>query len=332
MENENQVSIKSLILLWAFAETSIGGVLHALKLPFTGILVGGIAVISIALIGFYQKPGTNEILRALIIVLMAKLLVSPHSPWQAYIAVAFQGYIGSLIYRSNSNFKVKTMMFATLALFESAIQKLLVALIIFGNDFFSSLDIAANSVVGSMGWNPEFSFVYTVFGTYIFLHLLTGIILGFWIPRIPDDVAGFRMPELDFDPVTSETKMKKYKKRIWITTGVFIAILLTLKWLIPDTPSMVLVYMFVRALLISLILVFVVGPLIKNWVKRWIQRKNIDATSWNDIIDMLPRFSLKAFAVLKYVQQQFSGLARIRYFLLGIIVVSAKEVNDTWQK
>ena len=55
------INTKSLILLWAFAESGIGGILHGLKLPFTGIFVGGIAVICIALLGFYDEQN-NELI------------------------------------------------------------------------------------------------------------------------------------------------------------------------------------------------------------------------------------------------------------------------------
>lgn len=325
-----QVSIKSFILLWAFAETSIGGVLHALKLPFTGILVGGVAVISIALIGFYQKEGSKSIMEALAIVLMIKLLVSPHSPWQAYIAVFFQGYLGSLIYRRKNNFKLKTLIFALIALFESAVQKLLVALLIFGNNFFDSLDLAADSVIGSFGWDAEFSLVYTVFNIYIFLHLLTGLLLGLWIPKIPLEINSYMesMPYFkELKPIEPK-KLARFKKRMWLSLGIFIIILIILKWLLPETRYSELLWMFLRALLISMLLVVVVGPLIKHWVKKIIANRNINTSSWNDIIDILPRFSMMVSALLKFVRAEYKGMARIKHFLLGIIVLSIKVVNE----
>lgn len=323
------INLRSFILLWAFAETSIGGLLHALKLPFTGILVGGIAVISISMLGYYQKQGESRILEALFIVLMVKLLASPHSPWQAYIAVAFQGYLGSLLYRNKHNFKVKTMVFGVVALFESAIQKLLVTLLIFGNSFFESLDLAAASVVSAFGLKADFSLVYTIFGIYIFLHLLVGLILGIWIPKIPLEVKGFapKMASIKQAEPIEKSKLAKYKKRIWVSMVVFVLILAGVKWLLPETKYSILIWMFFRALLISLLLVFIVGPLIKKWVKKWIVRKNIDASSWNDIIDMIPQFSLKAFGVMKYVNQHYTGLNKVKYFLIGIITLSVNEMD-----
>lgn len=323
------INLKSFILLWAFAETSIGGVLHALKLPFTGIFVGGIAVICIAMLGYYQKAGERRILEALFIVLMVKLLVSPHSPWQAYIAVTFQGYLGSLIYRNNQNFKLKTLIFAMIALFESAIQKLLVTMLIFGVHFFESLDSAATSVVSAFGLDAGFSFVYTAFGIYISLHLLVGLILGMWIPKIPGQVIDFapKIAYIEQAKPIDKLKLAKYKRSVWASIVVFILILACMKWLLPETKYSMLIWMFFRALLISLLLVFIVSPLIKKWVKKWVASKNIDASSWNDIIDMIPQFTLKVIGVMKFVNQNFKGFNKVKYFLIGIITLSVNELD-----
>ena len=43
-------AIQRLTALWAFTESGLGGIMHALQIPFTGLLVGGMAVIMISLI------------------------------------------------------------------------------------------------------------------------------------------------------------------------------------------------------------------------------------------------------------------------------------------
>ncbi len=49
----NSNAITKLILLWAFSESALGGMLHALRIPLTGLFVGGSAVIFISLIAHY---------------------------------------------------------------------------------------------------------------------------------------------------------------------------------------------------------------------------------------------------------------------------------------
>ena len=93
----NHSAVNRLTALWALNESGLGGVLHAAKFPFTGIFVGGFAVILISLIARYSNYSFKAILKATAMVLMIKAAVSPHSPFPAYLAVSFQGLLGALI-------------------------------------------------------------------------------------------------------------------------------------------------------------------------------------------------------------------------------------------
>ncbi|MCX7875007.1 MAG: hypothetical protein N2321_02445, partial [Melioribacteraceae bacterium] len=44
-----------LTTLWAFTESTLGGILHALRIPFTGLFVGSASVFFISLIAQYSK-------------------------------------------------------------------------------------------------------------------------------------------------------------------------------------------------------------------------------------------------------------------------------------
>ena len=88
---ERVIAIQRLTALWALNECGLGGILHALQSPFTGLLVGSIAMICIALICAFAEKKWQAAMTSLAIVLVIKALVSPHSTPTAYIAVAFQG-------------------------------------------------------------------------------------------------------------------------------------------------------------------------------------------------------------------------------------------------
>ena len=53
-EIQKQIIIKRLTAMWALSEAALGGLLHALKVPFTGLFVGGVSVIFISLIGYFS--------------------------------------------------------------------------------------------------------------------------------------------------------------------------------------------------------------------------------------------------------------------------------------
>src|SRR5687768_5451737 len=118
-----------LFALWVVCEAFAGGIMHAARIPFTGMIVSSLGVTCIILIAYYI-PSRTRIIEATIIVASFKLLLSPHSPPTAYIAVFFQGYMGQLLFMSNRHFKVKAIVLAVLSLVEASIQRILVLLIL----------------------------------------------------------------------------------------------------------------------------------------------------------------------------------------------------------
>ncbi len=96
---QNLNAITRLTALWAFNESGLGGLMFALKIPLTGFFVGGFAVLLIGLIAWYAQRDYRQVLKATVLVLIIKATVSPHAPLPAYLAVAFQGVAGALIYR-----------------------------------------------------------------------------------------------------------------------------------------------------------------------------------------------------------------------------------------
>ena len=94
---EDRLSILKITALWAFSESAFGGILHALTIPFRGLFIASAAVLFISLIALFSKS-SKEILKATLIVILIKAVVSPHSPLTAYIAVSLQGMLGFSIF------------------------------------------------------------------------------------------------------------------------------------------------------------------------------------------------------------------------------------------
>ena len=133
---ERVLAIQRITALWALNECGLGGILHALQSPFTGLLVGSIAMICIALICAFAEKKWQAVMTSLAIVLVIKALVSPHSTPTAYIAVIFQGVSGAFIYRYIPGLLFGSVLFACLGLIESAVQRLLVLTILYGNSLW----------------------------------------------------------------------------------------------------------------------------------------------------------------------------------------------------
>ena len=171
--------MQRLTALWAFTECGLGGIMHALQVPFTGLLVGGMAVIMISLIADFSEYNYKQILKSAIVVLIVKAMVSPHTPFPAYIAVAFQAVLG---YGLFSLFKVNffsIVLLSTIAMLESAIQKLLVLTLFFGESLWKAMDsmiaLLANQF-GSIVANGS----YWIVGIYLFIYLAGGFFIA-WL-------------------------------------------------------------------------------------------------------------------------------------------------------
>lgn len=314
--------ISGLICLWALAESGIGGVLHALKLPFTGIFVGGFAVLSICLIAWYSTD-KKEILKALSIVLAVKLLASPHSPWQAYVAVAFQGLLGYILLHQRKNFAVRTFIFAILCMLESALQKIILAFLIFGTDFFDAIDKAAVNFALSLGMDLNASLVNWVFMVYTFLHLLTGLALGWWIPSLPSTIEGMAHPPKSSLPATRAIKAKKMPSWVGLTL-VLIGGMALIYAFLPEGLRFNVLYLLVRVVLITLALTFLIGPLVKKLILKYLSRNQQSDTVVRDVLNRLPAYKNKLIEQYSFASQNYKGLAIIKVFILGMLVFSLK--------
>ena len=105
----NKYIIEKLTALWALNESGLGGFLHVFNSPFTGLIVGGVSILLISLIAYYAENKWQAILKALVIVLIIKMAVSPYSPFGAYVAVSFQAVLGAILF-SNFSWKGATIM------------------------------------------------------------------------------------------------------------------------------------------------------------------------------------------------------------------------------
>src|SRR5688500_13846567 len=121
---DNKKLYYRLIALWAVCEAFAGGIMHAAKIPFTGMIVSSLAVTCIILIAYFV-PVRGSIIKATIIVAIFKLLLSPHSPPTAYLAVFFQGYIAELLFFNRKFFRASAIALGIIALVESSIQRML---------------------------------------------------------------------------------------------------------------------------------------------------------------------------------------------------------------
>ena len=181
--SDRNVAIQRLTALWALNECGLGGILHALNSPFTGLLVGSLAMVCIAFICALADNKWKAVLGALIVVLVIKALVSPHSSPTAYVAVAFQAITGALIYRFIPFFMVASLFFLSLGLLESAMQRLIMLTLLYGNTLWEAVDIWGKYVTDRWGVLLPLKSSTLVIYTYLAIHLVVGLLIGYFVTQ-----------------------------------------------------------------------------------------------------------------------------------------------------
>ena len=317
-----------LIALWVICEAFAGGIMHGIKLPFSGLIVSSLAVTCIILIAYYV-PSRSAILKATVIVAIFKLMLSPHSPPTAYIAVFFQGLLGQSLLSDRRFFKAGAITLAVLALVESAIQRILVLVIVYGNNLWKSINEFIQKLTHEKT-TTNYSFI--IAGSYILLHALIGVFVGIYAGRLARRSEDWKTiyPSLVFDKKNIEQEEifqrgKKRKKLKWVFVMIWLLLLVFYmqSFLQPAhalLPKGIITDMILRSVLIILSWYLIVAPLMMLLLKKILhaqQQKN--RTEINEVMLLVPQTKY-IFKKSLQVSESEKGLTRLKLFLKTLLV------------
>ncbi|MEI8053387.1 MAG: hypothetical protein WCH52_06530 [Bacteroidota bacterium] len=320
--NHQSIIITRLTALWALSECALGGMMHALKIPFTGIFVGGLAVICIALISFHAHSVFKEVMKATIIVLMVKAGVSPHTPVPAYIAVSFQGLLGALIFSVSKNFKRSAPFFGFLAITESAIQKFLFTTLIFGKSVWVALDIFVKSVLEDLHLPNNFSFSFWMITAYIIIYAVWGLILGIFISGMPVALDKIKSENIKIEKasVIFNERKNKFKWLSYLLVLSFIVIIFFI-----DGKINHVIYIVLRSLAVTMLLFVIARPLIVLLINYFGKNKKEELSQ---VMNLLPKIRSYVAPSFTLAKKSFNGINRYKYFILYLIHFSISDNID----
>jgi len=316
----NEKAVNRLTALWALNESGLGGILHAAKFPFTGIFVGGFAVILISLIARYSDYSFKSIIRATVMVLIIKAAASPHSPLPAYLAVTFQGVLGALIFALARNFKFAPIVFGGLALLESAIQKILLTVLFFGTSIWKSVDEFVISTLKILQLPANFSFSEWIAIIYVVLYFVLGLLIGRFANQIPETVSSVDFSMITFSDTNYLFKQNRKKRKSLL---VIAALLILLSFqLIGVFEDWLFAQLLARVIFFMLLFYYVVGPLTTKLIKILSRNRSKEIEELNEEVANL-RMTVRP--VLSHVTKNYQGINRIKMFVLYMVAIS---LND----
>lgn len=321
MKNNKSV-LDKLTALWALNESGLGGFLHVFNSPFTGFIVGGISILLISLIAYYAENKWQAILKALFIVLIIKMAVSPYSPFAAYIAVSFQAVFGAFLFSNFSWKGVTFMVLGFVTFLESASQKLIVLTIVYGENLWEAIDIYGYWVQNKMNFISETSSTSILIGIYLTVYGVGGILAGIFIKSILKIISQekkqeFHLPKLAESLPNQKNKKKSFKTKViwvWLITVAIIV----LAFAIFGGPLFgweKAIYIVLRSFLILMLWYLVLGPLLLKLIRNYLSKK--ESKYQNDIsnaMDLFPYFR----QIISYTWKEskhFKGYERFKYFM-----------------
>ncbi len=323
ISDENQKIIFRLTALWALNECGLGGFLHALNFPFTGLVVGGIAVTLISFIAYFSKVSKAVILNSLIIVLIIKLIMSPHSSVMAYFAVSFQAICAWLLYSLLGIHLISILMVSILSFMETASQKLITLTVIGGMSFWNAIDVFieniskqffAISILHASSW---------LVGFYFSVYFVFSILLAFFIYSLLEQFKDISIisrenPSLqefqNMHIVQSGKKRPNWVK--WILYTSIILFVLCTFFLFDNEQfyNSFLLYYFLRSIAMILFWFYIVMPYATSFVKKYLNKK-IPAyqNEVDEIIELFPKLRLIVYYAWSQTSQ-YNGLRRLKHF------------------
>ena len=316
-----------LIAVWALAEGFMGGILHGLHIPVTGLVVGSISVCCLALLSKVSLH-RGDLLKATFLVLAVKAMLSPHSPPMAYFAVFIQGALAALLFNLSNRYKLNCFLLAILTQLQSAIQHIIVVLVVFGLDLFQALNQYLNKISATLGLTGVPFALYLV-AVYLGLHLLTGIVVGWVAGKLPEmlrqrasqnpETPGFnpeQVPEAIQKPGTTKKKTR-FNVVFLLIWALLAAVFLQSYFGVGPAilPKAKAIQIIIRSVLIISVWYFMISPFLMERLHNWLRRRQHSLSAELLIVqDLLPEIQALLKKCWAHSSSQ-TGFSRIRTFV-----------------
>ena len=333
---------------WAFTEGILGGILHTLKLPFTSIFIVASAVLWISLLAKFSEK-RSDILQSLIIVLILKMILSPHASIMAHIAVIFQGLLGYFLFTIIKNVRLAISFLAVLSMLESSLQKVLVGIFFYQKPFQAVWEVFMEKLVGDFSFFQNVNnVVLGILATYIGVYVGMGVLVAFLVIKIIKEIEIlYKEEKIQFSLEHQEEKVAKNTSidvledknkntnkialmaTILLITGTLFFTFYLEDFLeknyFPKNSSSYILMLIIGILLRTVALFFflkeIIGNFLLYYLKNFLEKhKNQYTLQIIQILDYLPKVKENTLQIWSNIPKNTSNYQKIKFFALKFIL------------
>lgn len=324
--NEQRITaIQRLTALWAFTESGLGGIMHALQIPFTGLVIGGMAVVMISMIAVFSNGSYKQVLKSVMVVLIVKAMVAPLTPPTAYIAVSFQALLGFSLFSLFQVNLFSIFLLSILAMLESALQKLLVLVLFFGESLWKAMDNLVAFAVKQLGHITS-NGSFWIIGIYLFIYTAGGIFIAWFAYRIINNFNAVQAQSVlsESTCIILQTGAASKKSRYKKIRGLLLIMLLlsVVLFFVPGSNKRSLLEVLKQltwTLSAILIWFLLLGPLVTKMIQKILKknerRYSEDVSAVLSTLPLLHTFAYTAWQQSKHLR----GFKRFEFFFTSLI-------------
>lgn len=230
-------------------------------------------------------------------MLAVKALVSPYTPPTAYIAVAFQGLMAAALFPVLKINYLSVLLLGIVTMIESAVQKLFVVTLFFGQSFWNAVNELSNYAAGFFGLTVTNS-SYWLIGFYLLLFMLTGILVGLFtlhiIKQFSNTLAQPSFVINDNSAISIAQSIKPKKKFYTLLLVMLFMIAAIVLLSSSEKPAWVQVVLLIcRTSVILLAWYLLLMPLLSGLIKKWLKKTQSKyAAEINRAIELFPSYKI----------------------------------------
>ena len=247
-----------------------------------------------------------------------------------------QAVLGYILFYGGFN-RISALLLGFFSLLLSAFQKIIILTLVFGMTLWESVDIFFDFVIDKIFPSTlnfsQSSFSYLIVGTYIFIHIIGGVIAGWYASILPSRLEFNTSKKINTmnenvnDFLNSNTK--SHRKRKWwlkpsgIVLFIFLLFVIAISFLFEEVDSNIaakIAVMFLRSVIIIVIWYYFISPLLLKFVNKiLLSKKQKRAEEIENIVQVFPNIK----SIIKYSwnkSQNYKGLKRIIIFIDSVFI------------